>query len=585
VIRGAGSGDWEPEPGAGAGRDATFSVSAGGARARVRGDGEPLLRVQDLRVGFSGEEGTVRAVDGISFGLARGGALGIVGESGSGKSLTALSILGLTRTAPGAHVSGCIEFEGRDLLALPEDELRTIRGNEIAMVFQDPLSSLHPLYRVGAQIVEAIRAHRPLPKAKARAHAIELLDLVGIPDPARRVAAYPHELSGGQRQRAMIAMALANEPKLLLADEPTTALDVTVQAQILALLGRLRRELSMALVFVTHDLGVVAEVADEVLVMQKGRIVERASAAKLFASPKHVYTKRLLRAMPTIDGPPPAPLPATDAEPLLRVRGLAKRFPLSHGVIVRRRVGAVDAVDGIDFEVMPGETFGIVGESGSGKTTTARLIARLLAPSAGEVSFQGRDVAALRGRELKALRRDLQMIFQDPYSSLNPRKTAGAIVAEPLAVHRVEPDRARRRRAAQGLLETVGLNAGDCDRYPHEFSGGQRQRIGIARALALEPKLIVADEPVSALDVSIQAQVLELLRSLRERLGLTLVFISHDLAVVRHMCDRIAVMQQGRIVELATNEDLYRAPRDPYTRELLAAVPGAHGLDRRTIHA
>jgi peptide/nickel transport system ATP-binding protein len=574
-----------PEPGAGAGRDAAFSVSAGGARARVRGDGEPLLSVQDLRVGFSGEEGVVRAVDGISFGLARGGALGIVGESGSGKSLTALSILGLTRAAPGAHVSGCIEFEGRDLLALPEAELRAIRGNDIAMVFQDPLSSLHPLYRVGAQIVEAIRAHRPLPKAKARTRAIELLDLVGIPDPGRRVDAYPHELSGGQRQRAMIAMALANEPKLLLADEPTTALDVTVQAQILALLGRLRRELSMALVFVTHDLGVVAEVAQDVLVMQAGKIVERAPVTTLFAAPKHAYTKRLLRAMPTIDGPPPPSAPATDAEPLLRVRGLAKRFPLSRGVIVRRRVGSVDAVDGIDFEVMPGETFGIVGESGSGKTTTARLIARLLTPTAGVVSFQGRDVAALRGRELKTLRRELQMIFQDPYSSLNPRKTAGSIVAEPLAVHRVEPDRARRRRAAESLLEMVGLNAGDCNRYPHEFSGGQRQRIGIARALALEPKLIVADEPVSALDVSIQAQVLELLRSLRERLGLTLIFISHDLSVVRHMCDRIAVMHEGRIVELATNEELYGAPREPYTRELLAAVPGARQLDRRTIHA
>jgi len=585
VSRGPGSGDWEPEPRAGAGRDAAFSVSAGGARARVRGDGEPLLRVRDLRVGFSGEEGTAWPVDGVSFGLARGGALGIVGESGSGKSLTALSVLGLTRTAPGAHVSGCIEFEGRDLLAVPEPRLREIRGNEIAMVFQDPLSSLHPLYRIGAQIVEAIRAHRPLPKARARARAIELLELVGIPDPARRVDAYPHELSGGQRQRAMIAMALANEPKLLLADEPTTALDVTVQAQILDLLVRLRRELSMALVFVTHDLGVVAEVADEVLVMQRGRIVERASAAKLFDSPTHPYTRRLLAAMPTIDGPPPPPLPAKDAEPLLRVRGLVKHFPITRGVIVRRRVGAVTAVEGIDFEVMPGETFGIVGESGSGKTTTARLIARLLAPTAGEVSFQGRDVAALRGRELKALRRELQMIFQDPYSSLNPRKTAGSIVAEPLAVHRVEPDRARRRRAAERLLETVGLNPGDRNRYPHEFSGGQRQRIGIARALALEPKLIVADEPVSALDVSIQAQVLELLRSLRERLGLTLILISHDLSVVRHMCDRIAVMHEGRIVELAANEDLYGAPRDPYTRELLAAVPGARQLDRRTIHA
>jgi ABC-type microcin C transport system duplicated ATPase subunit YejF len=546
---------------------------------------EPLLRVEDLRVSFHGEQGSVQAVDGISFALFPGGALGIVGESGSGKTVAALSILGLTRTAPGANVSGRIEFEGRDLLALPEPQLRAIRGNEIAMVFQDPLSSLHPLYRVGAQIVEAIRAHRPLPKAKARVRTIELLELVGIPDPARRVDAYPHELSGGQRQRAMIAMALANEPKLLLADEPTTALDVTVQAQILDLLTRLRRELSMALVFVTHDLGVVAEVAQDVLVMQAGQIVETAPTAELFAAPAHPYTQRLLHARPTLDGPPPPPLPPTDAEPLLRVRGLAKHFPISRGVIVRRHVGAAKAVDGIDFEVMPGETFGIVGESGSGKTTTARLVARLLAPSAGEVSFRGRDVAALRGRELKALRRDLQMIFQDPYSSLNPRKTAGSIVAEPLAVHRVEPDRARRRRAAERLLETVGLNAGDCDRYPHEFSGGQRQRIGIARALALEPKLIVADEPVSALDVSIQAQVLELLRSLRERLGLTLVFISHDLAVVRHMCDRIAVMHEGRIVELAANEDLYRAPRDHYTRELLAAVPGARELDRRTIHA
>ncbi|HTR89161.1 MAG TPA: ABC transporter ATP-binding protein, partial [Solirubrobacteraceae bacterium] len=363
--------------------------------------------------------------------------------------------------------------------------------------------------------------------------------------------------------------------------------------------------LGLTLVFISHDLGVVAEVAEEVLVMQSGRIVEHAPVATLFAGPAHPYTRRLLAAMPTLAGPPPparvAPSPAHGApspagacapEPLLAVRGLAKHFPVSRGVLLRREVGAVKAVDGIDFEVMPGETFGIVGESGSGKTTTARLIARLLAPTAGEVRFGGRDIAALRGRELKAMRRQLQMIFQDPYSSLNPRKSAGAIVAEPLAVHRLEPDRARRRRAAERLLETVGLNASEHNRYPHEFSGGQRQRIGIARALALQPRLIVADEPVSALDVSIQAQVLRLLSDLRERLGLTLVFISHDLAVVRHMCDRVAVMRAGAIVELAANEDLYAHPRDPYTRELLAAVPRAggpsppvHASDRHTIIA
>jgi peptide/nickel transport system ATP-binding protein len=542
----------------------------------------PLLEVEDLRVEFSTEGGVVHAVNGVSFALEQGRTLGIVGESGSGKSVCALSAMGLIR-AEGARVGGRIQFEGVDLLTLTERRMRALRGNELAMVFQDPLSSLHPLYRVGVQIVEAIRAHREVSRRAAREQTIALLELVGIPEPSRRVDAYPHELSGGMRQRAMIAMALANEPKLLIADEPTTALDVTVQAQILALLRHLREELGMALLLITHDLGVVAEMADEIAVMQAGLIVERGSAEQVLSTPRHPYTRGLLRSSPTLERDDQNRREAVaPAPPLLQVRDLVKRFPITRGVVFQRQVAHVEAVAGISFELRRGEALGLVGETGCGKSTTARLIMRLLEPTDGEIRFEGHDIAHLRGQALKAARREMQIVFQDPYSSLNPRKTAGSIVGEPFAIHGLHPDRAERRRVVGELLDRVGLRPEHHNRYPHEFSGGQRQRIGIARALALRPKLLIADEPVSALDVTIQAQILELLRELQRELGLTLLLISHDLAVVRQMADRVAVMRAGKIVELAPNETLYSSPAHPYTRELLASVPGA-GRDRRTI--
>jgi peptide/nickel transport system ATP-binding protein len=549
---------------------------------------DPLLLVEDLRVELPTENGVVHAVDGVSFEVRPGQTLGIVGESGSGKTVCALTLMGLTR-AQGARVSGRVLFEGVDLVTLPEARLRALRGSELAIVFQDPLSTLHPLYRVGAQVVEAIRAHREVSRRAAREQTIALLDLVGIPEPARRVDAYPHELSGGQRQRAMIAMALANEPRLLIADEPTTALDVTVQAQILALLRRLREELGMALVLVTHDLGVVAEMADEVAVMHAGRILERGSVEQVLAAPQHSYTQELVRSAPTLERQ--GERGSEDeyqhvhqpvAEPLLQVRDLVKHFPVTRGVVFQRQVAAVEAVAGISFELRRGETLGLVGESGCGKSTTARLLMRLLEPTAGEIRFQGRDLAHLQGAALKAARHEMQIVFQDPFSSLNPRKTAGSIIGEPFAIHGLHRDRAERGRAVCELMDRVGLRADHRNRYPHEFSGGQRQRIGIARALALRPKLLIADEPVSALDVTIQAQILDLLRDLQCELDLTLLLISHDLAVVRQLADRVAVMRHGKIVELASADALYVSPQHPYTRELLAAVPGAH-RDGRTI--
>ncbi len=575
-------------------------------RAQAGADEQALLEVKDLHVHFPTDAGVMRAVEGVSFTVERGRTLGIVGESGSGKSVCALSLLGLGHTL-GAETTGAIVWEGqRDLLSLSERELRALRGNELAMIFQDPLSALHPLHRVGAQITEAIRAHRSAPRRAARMRAIELLELVGIPDPTRRVDAYPHELSGGMRQRAMIAMALANEPKLLIADEPTTALDVTVQAQILELLRRLRTELGMALLLVSHDLGVVAELADEIAVMHAGKIVERGPADRLLRAPEHPYTKRLLAATPRLDGararveervdggkeegeglprgdslqharsePGELSLRARAGAPLLEVRDLAKRFPGARGALNPRRGVPVEAVAGVSFALRSGETLGLVGESGSGKSTTARMLVRLLEPSAGEIRFQGEDLATLRGAALKRARSAMQIVFQDPYSSLNPRRTAGAIVAEGYAIHGVHRERAARRRAVAELLERVGLAAEHYNRYPHELSGGERQRVGIARALALGPKLLIADEPTSALDVTIQAQILELLRELRRELGLTLLLISHDLAVVREMADRVAVMRAGQIVELADSETLYTTPTHPYTQELLASVPGA----------
>ena len=530
-----------------------------------------LLELCDLTVSFESDEGQVRAVNGVSFELTAGEVLAIVGESGSGKSVTAQTIIGLTRS-PNTRIGGSAKLHGRELIGAPEKELRKVRGARIAMVFQDPMTSLNPVYRVGDQLVEAIRAHRREVDARsARRLAVEMLDSVGIAEPERRARAYPHEFSGGMRQRAMIAMALALEPEILIADEPTTALDVTTQAQILALLARLNRERDLATILITHDLGVVAEVADRVLVMHEGQVVERGSLDDVYYAAEHPYTRKLLGAVLRLDRPPPARARREPA-PLLEVRGLVKDFPGRRGLLSERKGRSRRAVDGVSLEIESGETLGLVGESGSGKSTLCRAILQLVEPSAGSVRLEGREITGLSRRQLQQLRSQMQMVFQDPYGSLNPRKRIGQIVAEPLRLQGAASGAELRRRAAE-LLERVGLEAAHYNRYPHEFSGGQRQRVGIARALALRPKLIVADEPVSALDVSVRAQILDLLAQLRDELGLAFLFVAHDVGVVRHVADRIAVMHGGKIVETGTAEEVCERPRDPYTRQLLAAVP------------
>ena len=532
---------------------------------------EALLTVEDLRVSFNTQSGVVRAVEGVSFELAPGEVLAIVGESGSGKSVTAQTILGLTRS-PNAEISGSITLGGKELVTASEGELRNVRGGRVGMVFQDPMTSFNPVYRIGRQITEAIRAHRgDVSKAEARERAVELLDSVGIPEAGRRVDDYPHEFSGGMRQRAMIAMALSLDPEVLIADEPTTALDVTVQAQILALLERLNRERGLATILITHDLGVVAEVADRVLVMHDGKIVERGGLDRIFYSPSDPYTRELLDAVVRVDTA--APLRARrESEPLLEVTDLVKHFPVKRGIVFEREVDRVKAVDGVSFSVRRGETLGLVGESGSGKSTLSRTILQLLQPTSGSVRFEGNEIVGLSRRRLQPLRREMQMVFQDPYASLNPRKRIGQIVGEPLRLQG-EAKGGELRRQVQGLLDRVGLSAEHYDRFPHEFSGGQRQRIGIARALALRPKLIIADEPVSALDVSIRAQILDLLAELQSDFGLTYVFVAHDIGVVRHVSDRIAVMYQGKIVEEGPADTVCEQPQDAYTKKLLAAVP------------
>jgi peptide/nickel transport system ATP-binding protein len=530
-----------------------------------------LLTVDGLRVSFATQSGRVQAVDGVSFELMPGEVLAIVGESGSGKSVTAQTILGLTRS-PNARIEGSIRLGEQELVEASERELRDVRGQRIGMVFQDPMTSFNPVYRIGRQITEAIRAHRgEVGKEEAHQRAIELLDSVGIPDAERRVDDYPHQFSGGMRQRAMIAMALALEPEVLIADEPTTALDVTVQAQILALLARLNRERGLATILITHDLGVVAEVADRVLVMHEGVIVERGGLDQIFYSPADPYTRKLLDAVVRIDTAPPLRA-QRQSEPLLEVTDLVKHFPVKRGLLVDREVDQVRAVDGVSLSVRQGETLGLVGESGSGKSTLSRTILQLLAPTSGSVRFEGREIAGLSRRQMRPLRREVQMIFQDPYASLNPRKRIGQIVGEPLRLQG-EAKGAELRREVQGLLDRVGLSAEHYDRFPHEFSGGQRQRIGIARALALRPKLIIADEPVSALDVSIRAQILDLLSELQADFGLTYVFVAHDIGVVRHVSDRIAVMHKGKIVEQGPADQVCERPADAYTEQLLAAVP------------
>jgi peptide/nickel transport system ATP-binding protein len=532
---------------------------------------EPLLNVRDLRVSFATEGGLVQAVDGVSFDLAAGEVLAIVGESGSGKSVATQTIVGLTRS-PNTHVEGSARLNDAELIGAGEAELRKVRGARIGMVFQDPMTSFNPVYRIDDQLIEAIKAHRPdMGNREARSLAVEALEAVGMPDGARRAERYPHEFSGGMRQRAMIAMALALEPEILIADEPTTALDVTIQAQILELLRRLNRERELATILITHDLGVVAEVADRVLVMQEGKIVERGGLDEVFYSPKDPYTRKLLGAVVRLDQAPPL-RSAREGVPLLEVTDLVKHFPVKRGLLINREVDRVRAVDGVSFSVVPGETLGLVGESGSGKSTLSRTVLQLMTPTSGSVRFEGREIVGLSRREMRPLRAEMQMVFQDPYASLNPRKRVGQIVGEPLRLQG-RASGAELRKQVQILLEHVGLSPAHYQRYPHEFSGGQRQRIGIARALALRPKLIIADEPVSALDVSIRAQILDLLDDLQEKFGLTYIFVAHDIGVVRHISDRIAVMHEGRIVEQGPADRVCERPSDPYTRTLLAAVP------------
>ncbi len=595
---------------------------------------DALLDIDDLRTYFYTEEGVVRAVDDVSLEIYPGRTLGVVGESGSGKSVTALSVMRLL-TGTAKIESGSIVFLGRDLVRLPEPDMRDIRGKEIGMIFQEPMTSLNPVFTVGAQVGEAIRLHQKASRAEARRRTLELFHEVGIDNPEQRIDSYPHQMSGGQKQRVMIAMALSCNPRLLIADEPTTALDVTIQAQILDILRRLRDRRGMAVLFITHDLGVIAEIADDVAVMLNGNLVEYGPVLDVFSAPQHPYTKGLLNCRPRLETPfkrlptvsdymetqkkdgeriivektmtperleqlktdgrgrllhPKSELKAmghpfeaaqhaadtTTVEegkaPLLEVRHLKVHFPIRRGVF-QRVVGHVKAVDDVTFRVYPGQTLGLVGESGCGKTTTGRAIVRLVEPTAGQVIFDGTDVAALRGGSLQRMRRRIQIIFQDPYGSLNPRMTVEAALIEPMVIHGLGRSYTDRRDRAAALLEEVGLRTAHLRRYPHEFSGGQRQRLCIARTLTVEPDFVICDESVSALDVSVQAQVLNLLKDLQRTRSLTYIFISHDLSVVKFMADMMAVMNAGKIVEFGPSEAIYADPQEAYTRRLIDATP------------
>ncbi len=600
-----------------------------------------LLDVQDLHVHFETSRGKVRAVEGLTFNVRKGEVVAIVGESGSGKSVSALSIMRLLPKHTGRIPKGRITFDGRNLLDLDDEEMRKIRGHHISMIFQEPMTSLNPILTIGLQITEPLQIHMGMTDKQARARAIELLGLVGIPDPARRLEQYPHQFSGGMRQRVMIAIGLACNPQLIIADEPTTALDVTIQAQILELMKDLSRKLNIALIVITHNLGVVARYADRVIVMYAARLVEEGEADNVFHRPRHPYSMGLLRSVPrldrprgakleTIEGLPPnlahvqsgcrfaprcpfkiaicetepallntdtgglsrchrheeiaagklvwgvtsaagqAPV-ALKPEALLSVRNLTKTFEVRGGF--RGVGGSVRAVQDVSFDIHPGETLGLVGESGCGKTTVGRLILKLEQPTSGEIRFAGADLAKASAAEMKAIRRKIQVIFQDPYSSLNPRMTVGQIIAEPLNVYKLVPDSRKADERVAQLLEQVGLRPEMAARYPHQLSGGQRQRVGIARALAMEPSFIVCDEAVSALDVSIQGQIINLLEDLQRRLGLAYLFIAHDLAVVRHISMRVVVMYFGKIMEIADRDTIYREPLHPYTKVLLDAAP------------
>ncbi len=638
-----------------------------------------LLQIEDLRTHINLRRSVVHALDGVSLRVERGETLGVVGESGCGKTMTALSIMRLLPA--GGHIaSGRVLLDGKDIAALDESGIRQVRGNEIGMIFQDPMTSLNPTMTIGAQIAETVLLHRGVGHAAATERAIEVLRLVGMPKPEQRINDYPHQFSGGMRQRAMIAMALACEPKLLIADEPTTALDVTIQKQILELIDELRRRLGMAVILITHDLGVIAGRADRVAVMYAGKVVETTSTSRLFANPRHPYTQALFESLPersvqrgarlySIPGmppdltrppvgcrfaarcrnrqprceraepplaaqaaehafacffpvgqpegapsatPTPTPTPASAPTPvavvgadpagaagsgrhgaaadtssglttaggLVQVRALVKDFPVTAGAVLQRRIGSVSAVAGVSFDIPAGQTFGLVGESGCGKTTIGRLVVGLERATSGAVLFDGEDLTKLRGRALRRRRRDVQLMFQDSYASMDPRMRVGSILREPLAIQRVG-SRDEQRARIRELLDEVGLPAGALERYPHEFSGGQRQRLGLARALALRPRLIVADEPVSALDVSIQAQILNLMRDLQREHGLTYLFVSHDLSVVRYLASVIGVMYLGKLVEVGPSEQVYARPLHPYTQGLINTIPVADPVRER----
>ncbi|MDQ3292347.1 MAG: ABC transporter ATP-binding protein, partial [Bacteroidota bacterium] len=569
-----------------------------------------------LETEFNTHRGTVKAVDNIFFNLFPGETIAIVGESGSGKSVTALSILGLINTPPGRISAGEIIYQSRqfgsvNLLQLPEKQIQKIRGNEISMIFQEPMTSLNPVYTCGFQVREVLELHKGLSKKQATERTLELFELVKLPRPNKILNAYPHEISGGQKQRVMIAMAMACNPAILIADEPTTALDVTVQARVLELLNDLRVQHQTSILFITHDLGVVTEIADRVLVMYKGKIVEQGPILQIFSDPQHPYTKGLLACRPAlsfgkkwlptvadfmqvepngtiiekvvnhVDNPglignqETREVPRNkrlDNTPLLIAENVEVHFPIRKPLLSRYRE-FIKAVDGVSFEIYPGETIALVGESGCGKTTLGRAILKMIKPTSGQIFFNNVNIASLSGKELRQERRKLQMIFQDPYASLNPMHTIGEAIMEPMRVHNVYNTEAERKDRVLELLQTVNLSAEHYSRYPHEFSGGQRQRISIARALALQPQCIICDESVSALDVSVQAQVLNLLNKLKEDFGITYLFITHDLAVARFMADRIFVMSQGKIVESGSAEQIYSNPQHEYTRTLIQAIP------------
>lgn len=560
----------------------------------------PLLSVRNLVVDFQTGEGITRAVNNVSFDIPAGKTIGIVGESGSGKSVTSLAVMGLLQKPAAIIPQGEILFNGQDLLKFNDSQMRDIRGNQISMIFQEPMTSLNPVFKVGDQIAETIRIHRKITNKEAWDRAVDLMNQVGIPNPAASAHKYPHEMSGGQKQRVMIAMAIACEPKLLIADEPTTALDVTIQKQVLDLLFGLQQKYHMSMLFITHDLGVIGDIADDVVVMYRSNVVEKNNAKEIFYTAKHPYTKGLLACRPKLGANPRRLLTVSDfmdeagvekhvsaervvvfdkesekeksSDILLEVKNLVTSFPIKGGFF-GRTVDHFKAVNDVSFTLKKGKTLGLVGESGCGKTTLGRSILRLVEPSSGSIIYDGKDITHVYAEELRLLRRKMQIIFQDPYSSLNPRMTISEILTEPLNIHKVGNSKQERLDMAKQLFEKVGLKVNQLNRYPHEFSGGQRQRICIARALMLRPEFVICDESVSALDVSIQAQVLNLLLDLQQEFGLTYIFISHDLSVVNFIADEVGVMNGGKIIEMDKANNIYKNPKEAYTRALLSAIP------------